>query len=187
MTCIVGLEHEGRAWMGGDSAAVTASDMSLRIMEKPKILAIKDVLLGSAGSIRVNQLIHFSLKIPRQKVRDDYRYLCTDFINALRECLKNGGSARMEEGGEEGMENNLLVGYRGHVYQIETDYNVQTYKIGFGACGNGGNYALGSLFSTQRTKLSPEKRITLALETAAYFSAGVSPPFHILVSKKYKK
>lgn len=188
MTCIVGLEHEGRVWMGGDSAGTREGDMALRILGDVKIFFVKDVLFGSSGSRRINQLLRFSLKIPHQKVKDDYRYLCTDLINAIRVCLKGGGNSGTEEHGEEEMEANVLTGYRGHLYNIETDYSVVTMaNIGFDACGSGENYALGSLFSTQETKLSPEKRITLALTTASYFSAGVAPPFSIMVSKKYSR
>jgi ATP-dependent protease HslVU (ClpYQ) peptidase subunit len=186
MTCIVGLEHDGKVWIGGDSATFRAGDLALRITEDAKIFSIKDIIFGSAGSLRVNQLVRFSLKIPPQKVKDDHRYLCTSFMDAFRKCLSDGGSIGAEEHGEEEIESNFLVGYRGHLYRIETDYNVQIPKIGFDACGSGEDYALGSLFSTQNSKLSPEERLTLAMEAAACFSASVSPPFSMLISKKYQ-
>ena len=187
MTCIVGLEHEGRVWIGGDSAGIRESDLSLRIMGNSKVFSKKDMLFGSSGSLRVNQLLRFSLKIPRQKGEDDLNYLCTDFVDATRKCLINGGNGGTEDHGEESMESNLLIGYRGSLYQMEKDYNVIIAKIGFDACGSGENYALGSLFSTMDTKLGPKERVATALSAAAYFSAGVYPPFSIIVSKKYKR
>lgn len=186
MTCIVGLEHEERVWMGGDSASIRLDNLDRRLLGNDKIFLTNGILFGSSGSARINQLFHFSLKIPRQKVKDDYQYLCTDFINAARECIRDGGHLKVEECGEE-IDGNILVGYRGHLYSIESDYNIRIPDIGFDACGSGENYALGSLFSTQGTKLNPKERLTLALEAAAYFSAGVSPPFSFLVSKKYKQ
>lgn len=187
MTCVVGLEHEGRVWIGGDSAAIESEVLSLRVRGDPKVFLVQRMLFGFTRSFRMGQLLRFSLIIPAQPAKsDDYRYLCTDFINAVRECLKNGGFAQTsEEGAEQG--GNFLIGYRGRLYNIDGDYQVGIPQIGFDACGCGGDYALGSLFSTQKTKLDPRKRIMMALTAATYFSAAVSPPFTIMVSRKYRR
>ena len=41
----------------------------------------------------------------------------------------------------------------------------------------GKDFALGSLYSTEKTNLTTQERINFALEAAAKFSAGVRPPF----------
>lgn len=184
MTCIVGIEDRGRVWIGGDSAAIETESLGLRIRGDPKVFSVRGVLFGFTHSFRMGQLLRFSLKIPRQAIKDDYRYLCTDFVNAVRECLTNGGCAQTNEGGAE-QGGNFLIGYRGHLYNIDSDYQVGIPKIGLDACGCGGDYALGSLLTTAGRKLTPKKRILQALVVASYLSAGVSPPFSMVVSKKY--
>ncbi|MEO3924086.1 hypothetical protein ABGB07_09550 [Micromonosporaceae bacterium B7E4] len=43
--------------------------------------------------------------------------------------------------------------------------------------GCGSEIALGALFATARTSMSPKRRVTVALEAAERFSAGVRGPF----------
>lgn len=193
MTCIVGLEHEGRVWMGGDSAGITINNLSLRVRGDSKVFSVDDVLFGFTSSFRMGQLLRFSLEIPRQIIKNDYHYLCTDFVDAVRNCLKTGGFATTiteEAGGKQNSQQGeqggtFLIGYRGKLYNIQSDYQVGIPTISFDACGCGEDYALGNLLATKGSTLSPRKRILKALTAATYFSAGVSPPFSILVSKKY--
>jgi ATP-dependent protease HslVU (ClpYQ) peptidase subunit len=53
----------------------------------------------------------------------------------------------------------------------------------YAAVGCGESYALGALHAMEPT-LSPKKRITRALEAAAFFSNGVTAPFHIMRIKR---
>lgn len=183
MTCIVGIEKAGQVWIGGDSAGLSGLDKKIR--EDSKVFKLKDdVLFGFTTSFRMGQLLHFSLEIPRQTVKDDYRYLCTDFINAVRNCLEKGGFAQIKENRETG--GTFLLGYKGKLYSVDSDFQVGRVIVGFDACGCGENYALGSLYTTKDLKFSPKENLLKALEAAAQFSAGVAPPFKIISSKKNK-
>ena len=78
----------------------------------------------------------------------------------------------METGGT------FLVGYKGRLFIVHSDYQVAIPSQQFAACGCGQDIALGSLYST--ASRSPLKRIELALKASQEFSAGVREPFHII-------
>ena len=44
MTCIVGLRHEGKAWIGGDSAGVGGLELTVR--RDPKVFKNGPMLFG---------------------------------------------------------------------------------------------------------------------------------------------
>jgi ATP-dependent protease HslVU (ClpYQ) peptidase subunit len=178
LTCIVGLVQDGVVYIGGDSAGVAGMDIKVRL--DPKVFIVdKRFIIGYTDSFRMGQLLRFSLKPPRQKPRvDDYEYMCTGFINAVRRCFTNGGYIKKQEERERG--GSFLVGYRGRLYEIASDFQVGINADSYSAIGCGEDYAHGSLFATEHSGLSPEERIRLALEAASHFSAGVHPPFVII-------
>lgn len=51
MTCVVALKHDGRVYMGADSAGV--GGYSLQIRNDPKIYRVKDLLFGFTTSFRM--------------------------------------------------------------------------------------------------------------------------------------
>ncbi len=178
MTCIVGVEDGGRVFIGGDSAGVQRGSFSLQIRTDPKVFQMGEMVFGFTSSFRMGQLLRFSLKLPRQGKKDDYQYLCTDFINSVKKCLKRGGFATVEKGAESG--GTFLMGYRGRLYSVYNDYQVGSVACGYNACGCGADYALGSMYATSGVMRDSRKRITMALQAVSQFSAGVAPPFTII-------
>lgn len=175
MTCIVAVEHEGRVYMGGDSAAVSGLD--IQAVVSPKVFLLGDILIGYTSSFRMGQLLEYNLEVPENKHGDDdLRYLVTGFVPAVRECLKAGGFTKIENGVEDG--GSFLIGYKGKVYLVASDFQVTRMRDGFAAVGCGTYYALGALGATEI--LDAEKAVTLALEVSARFSAGVCGPFYVL-------
>lgn len=177
MTCIVGIADGKSVWIGGDSAGVTG--LNLRVRADAKVFVNGPMVFGFTSSFRMGQLLHHSLVIPRQFEGHDDQWLCSDFVNAVRACLKDGGFATTHDGAESGGE--FLIGYRGHLYVVHSDYQISDPADQFAAVGCGDNYALGSLLNSIG---KPEQRIREALETAAHFSAGVSAPFVVLEGGK---
>ncbi len=175
MTCIVGIAENGKVYIGGDSAGVAGLDLTVRSDEK--VFLNGECLFGFTSSFRMGQLLRFSLNIPsRAENTDDYKYLVTSFIDSIRSTLKSGGYATTKDGGEVG--GTFLLGYRGRLYCVYSDYQVGAAADGFWACGCGEQIANGSLFST--IGASPRLRIDTALKAAERFSAGVRGPFTIL-------
>ena len=101
------------------------------------------------------------------------RYLNTIFVEAIRKCFKNGGYGEKDRGGT------FILGYRGRLFYIESDFQVGIPRSNYTAVGCGSDLCKGSLHTTEALKLPPRERIQLALKAAAEFSAGVSAPFVI--------
>jgi ATP-dependent protease HslVU (ClpYQ) peptidase subunit len=175
MTCIVGIAENGKVYIGGDSAGVAGLDLTVRSDEK--VFRNDEFLFGFTSSFRMGQLLRFSFYPPsRAEKMGDYKYLVTTFIDAVRSCLKTGGYATTKDGGEHG--GTFLLGYRGKLYVVDSDYQVGSAADGFASVGCGDQVAHGSLFST--IGKSPRDRIETALNAAERFSAGVRGPFTIL-------
>lgn len=177
MTVIVGIKHENKVYIGGDSAGVAG--LSLTIRADAKVFTKSDALgnqfaFGFTSSFRMGQLLRYSLSIPNlMPTADLERYLNTEFINSVRQTLKDGGYARAKEGEEIG--GTFLLAVQARLFKIDSDYQVGEPLQPYDACGCGEDIALGSLFSTQG---EPLQRLETALNAASQFSAGVRPPFH---------
>jgi ATP-dependent protease HslVU (ClpYQ) peptidase subunit len=126
----------------------------------------------------MGQLLRYKLSVPHQEPgqRDDSRHMATTFIDAVRETLKGGGFAEIDKSVEKG--GNFIVGYRGRIYVIYDDFQVEEPSCGYAAVGCGSDYAMGAMFS--RVLDTPQDRLDLALSAAAEFSVGVRPPFAFL-------
>src|SRR5436305_5717111 len=98
MTCIVGVAEQGVVYIGGDSAAVSSYNKTVK--RDPKVFKKGDLLFGTCGSVRMRQLLQYKLDIPVYSGGDLMEYLVTHFINAVRDCFKDGGFAKAENGRE---------------------------------------------------------------------------------------
>lgn len=175
MTCIVSILEKGKIYMGGDSAGIAGLSISIR--DDPKVFTNGPFIIGFTSSFRMGQILRFKFEPPKQTVyQTDYEYMVTDFIDAVRECFSRNGFGDKDAT----MGGTFLVGYKGNLYTIEKDHQVGIPNVPYDAVGCGADLALGSLYSTQGSKLTPEERITLALKAASAFSAGVAPPFLII-------
>jgi ATP-dependent protease HslVU (ClpYQ) peptidase subunit len=179
LTCIIGVVHEDKVYMGGDSAGVGGYALIIRADEK--VFQNGPFLMGFTTSFRMGQLLWYSLSAPAHPFDgngqpiDTYKYMVTIFINAVRQCLKDGGYASTEKGQEFG--GTFLVGYKGKLFMIQDNYQVAESVDNFQSVGCGDEIARGALCVTP--DLPPEQRIKLALEAAERYSAGVRGPFLI--------
>lgn len=175
MTCIVGLEHNGRVYIGGDSAGVSDYDLTVRADEK--VFRSGPFVMGFCGSFRMGQLLRYRLEAPKlPKDPDDLdRWMVCEFVDAVRECLAAGDHLKKKAGHES--EGEFLVGVRGRLFTVQADFQVARSSHTYDAVGCGANLALGSLFTSEG--VSPRKRVQVALYAAEQFSAGVRGPFTI--------
>jgi ATP-dependent protease HslVU (ClpYQ) peptidase subunit len=181
MTCIIGIVDNGVVYIGGDSAGVSGSNIHRR--KDTKVFGIKNerssfFLIGFTTSFRMGQLLRFKLELPVIE-KDLYEYMCTDFIDAVRKCLKDGGYSKEKDGEESG--GNFLVGVEGRLFEVHSDYQVAESETDFLATGCGEYYARGSLFTSVNKK--PYDRIIIALEAATEFSTGVCGPYTLMDSE----
>ena len=175
MTCIVGLEHEGKVYIGADSASVGGWEVKATRLRK--VFQRSRFLIGYTGSFRMGQLLQHQLTVTPQNGESDEEYMVCKFVEAVRTCLKDGGFAKVENNVDEGGQ--FIIGFNGQLYLVDDDFQVNSMAQGFYAVGCGRGYALGAM--KVLNDLPPKQRIRKALETAAYFSGAVCKPFRIKV------
>ncbi len=177
MTAIAGIAENGKVWIGGDSAGV--GGLSLSIRSDPKVFINGEFIFGYTSSFRMGQILEhlFSPPVPYEG-ENGMAYMVKRFIPGVKEALKNGGYQRHESGQDIG--GTFLVGYRGQLYEVESDYQVARVAQPYDACGCGRDLILGSLHATESFGMLPQKRITMALDAAVAFSAGVRGPYTIM-------
>lgn len=175
MTCIVGLIQKGKTYIGADSAGAIGLDVSVR--KDPKVFKVNDFVIGCTSSFRMIQLLRYSLQLPKvYPDADIYQYMCTEFVNAVRTCFRNGGFLRLDNNVESG--GKFLVGYKDRLFVVEYDYQVGENELKYYAVGCGESFALGALDAIG-DEIPAEEMIKKALNIAAYRSGGVRPPFII--------
>jgi len=179
MTCIVGIvDKKGkRVFMGADSAGSADNDLVIR--KDPKIFRNKGFVIGCTSSYRMIQLLRFSLKPPEINEKELYAYMCTDFVDSVRKCFKEGGFIqKYKDGDEQG--GTFLVAYKDRLFRIEDDFQVGEMFNGMDAIGCGGTVAQGALHILSNQNIEWEDKITGALETSEFYTNGVQRPFIIL-------
>ncbi len=174
MTCVVGVVHEGKVWMGGDSAGAD-SGWSLSLRVQPKVFKRGPFLIGYTTSFRMGQLLQWTLATDPPE-GDPFEFMCTGFIDAVRKSLKDGGFAKKSDEKEEG--GSFLVGFAGRLFGVHSDYQVSEETCGYDAVGCGAEVARGAMSATPRW--NPERRLSTALVAAERHSAGVRGPFTVL-------
>ena len=175
MTCIVGLVHKNKVWVGGDSAGVNARELKIRPRADEKVFKNGDFIIGIAGSFRMGNVLRYSLDIPKFSGKDVRKFMSNDFIEATRKAFVDG---QVVSNSTEAFPGVFIVGYKDNLFTVQADYQVAVHENGFDAVGCGEAYALGALRSS--TRRNPEKKVLEALMAAEEFSGGVQRPFRIL-------
>jgi ATP-dependent protease HslVU (ClpYQ) peptidase subunit len=176
VTCIVGLAHGDKVYIGGDSAGVDQS-FSVAVRADRKVFRNGEMLFGIAGSFRMGNLLQHRLVVPqRDEAGDVFRYMVTDFIDAVRRTMHEGG-VMLKEDNLESMDGDFLCAIAGRIFVVYGDMQVGENLEPYVSIGIGAPIAEGSMFSTKGKK--PEDRVRLALEAAEEHSGGVRGPFHI--------
>ena len=178
MTCIVGYldKKNKKVILGGDSAAV--GEDTTFVNNDSKVFGVGDFIIGCTTSFRMIQLLKFSFKPPKVK-KEIFEYMCTDFVNAVRECFIEGGFMEtFENGSDKG--GCFLVGYKNRLFRIEEDFAVFENANGIDAVGCGDEFALGALHTISDQQIKSDDKVIKALQTAAYYSNGVCEPFYII-------
>ena len=179
MTCIVGLLDGGEVYIGGDSAGVNMAAYSIAGRKDEKVFGNGEFIFGFTSSFRMGQLLRYAFNPPPYYTDVDlYKYMVTDFVDAIRWCLKKGGYAQKEKEEESG--GTFLVGFKGHLFMIEDNYQVAEHCDPYFSVGCGEEYAKGCLYALQDTNMTPEEKIIKALKAAEKFSIGVRGPFNII-------
>lgn len=175
MTCIVAIAEKGKVYMGADSAG--SNSITTIPRKDSKIFRNNGFLFGITSSFRMGQILRFRLTCPHYKGKKEldslYQFMCTDFIDSVRNSFKDYGYGKIENNEESG--GSFLVGFEGHLFEVYDDFQIAMSIDNYASIGSGEQFARGSLFSTKGMK--PNKRLKLALKAATRFSPTVSKPF----------
>jgi ATP-dependent protease HslVU (ClpYQ) peptidase subunit len=171
MTAVVGLVDNGDVYIASDSCGVAG--LSVTVRNDVKSFVNGPFVIGGTTSFRMLQLLRFKFSPPAQTVhQEDYEYMVTSFIDAARKCFVDNGFGNPSTGGS------FLVGYRGNLYAIDSDFQVGIPAENYSAVGCGQDLCLGAMFANGH--LPPQERLTNALSAASKFSGGVCAPFNIV-------
>lgn len=184
MTCIVGLVDNGVVYIGADSLGSNGYTKTVR--NDRKVFKLKNgdnSILGFTTSFRMGQLLMYADNLIDKKdtLNINHEYLVTKFVPNVIKLFESNGYGRNNDGEKYG--GTFLIGHKDRLYKIESDYQVEEAYYNFNACGSGEDFALGSLYSTINSNLSPEQRVIYALKASSEFSTGVQPPFYIMNTK----
>lgn len=172
MTCIIGLEHNSKVYIGGDSAAI--NNVAIYETNIRKVFQAGPFLFGWTQSFRMGQILQYHLRVEKQTTeQDDMQYMVVTFIEAVHDCLKEYRFDKDKE--DDGPV--FLVGYNGHLYTIYQDYQVQHFARGINAVGSGTEFALGAMSAYK--DMPPVKRIKRALNIAGQWSESVCGPYYV--------
>lgn len=178
MTCIVGLKHKGKVYIGGDSLG-SDSDFNKVVRADEKVFAKGEMIFGFTTSYRMGQILKYAMSIPtRPEGIDDMEFLVAHFIPTLINAYEEGRYSNSDKGRLTG--GTFLLAYRKELYKIEDDFQVGKPVDDYEACGCGHAYAKGSLFATKYIKMEPKERLLTSLHAATRHSAGVDGPYKIV-------
>jgi ATP-dependent protease HslVU (ClpYQ) peptidase subunit len=172
MTCIIGLEENGKAYIGADSAA--AGGWEVLSTQIPKLFTVGKFTIGFTSSYRMGQILNYQVEFPDDTEISADHYMITHFVETARLRFRELGYSKIENNQEEGGQ--FVVGFRSRIYTVYPDFSINRFTEGVTACGCGREYALG-VMAALKGQLQPAARIERALEIAAQFSQGVKPPF----------
>jgi ATP-dependent protease HslVU (ClpYQ) peptidase subunit len=181
MTCIVSIKEGNKTYIGGDSAAVAGLSVSVR--NDSKVFRNKQMLIGFAGSFRMGQIVRFAFKPPKyEKEKDIYEYMCVDVMKSLQKAFEKNGFNGENKKSEKETAGQMLIAYKGQLYEIDVDYQVGIPAEKYSSIGCGSDLALGALYALDaaNSDLTPEQKITIALDAACKFNGGVLPPYNIM-------
>lgn len=178
MTCIVGIEVNGKVLMGSDGCASTSYNKFE--YDEPKLFIKNNILFGYTTSFRFADIIKYHVNIPAHESGvSDKEYLIGSLVTEIRNKLKDHGFTSISNNKESG--GTALIGYKDKLYVLQDDFSIVRYNGGYNSCGCGIYFALGSLHTTKTMyNISPEDRVKLALEASSAHAVGVSTPFHIM-------
>lgn len=173
MTCVVAVTDGLKVKMGSDSAAANDDVISQRVC--PKVFVRGEFGIGYCYSFRLGQIIEYFFEPPKiDKDVDLMRYMVTKFVPALKVALEENDYPYHEDEKDRWM---VLVGIRGKIFCIESDFQVGLDAEEVAAIGAGAELALGAMFVSLELDYELLEIAELGLTAAAKFSPFVIEPF----------
>lgn len=181
MTCIAGAIKGDEVWIGADAVSAH-SNGEARISTQAKVFQIGEFLIGSSGTLRVQQIIRYLFTPP--KIESDLiSYMVKVFIPALRTTIKENGGEITAADGTLLIDGRYLIGVRGRLFEIDSSYAVFEAKAPYAAVGCADQEALSAMFtatSLMAGDITPKQVVERGLLAAVEFDTSIRQPFTIL-------
>ena len=170
MTCIVGMVDNGYVYIGGERGA--SDDNAIISSTRPKVGVRNGWIYGFAGTFGIGQLIE-CIDLPSlDRDEDVYTYIRLDIVEKLKGAIESYSKDNEENTTE------WLIGCQGRLFEMSSaDWGV--CEVSYTSIGSGFPYALGSLYTSIRTK-DVEKRLRMAISAAIEYSPSCRGPIDIL-------
>ena len=182
MTVIIGVKEGDTVIIGGDSASIGLNYGKGHRSDK-KVFAVGEFIFGCTTSWRMIQLLQFMFTPPEpQAGRKGMNYMVCQFVPAVKSLFSSNGFGRVEN--SVGSGGDFLVGWRGGLYEIQSDYQV-IEAVDILACGCGEQFALGAARAIAgKTGRLGVCGVVKALNVCSHQSAGAYPPFYVQSLRK---
>lgn len=178
MTCVIGMIKDDKVYIGADNVG---SNLSIKISRNDnKVFKKDEMIIGCTTSFRMINILQYQLQLPLHdpKISTD-EYMYTSFIEEVRYLFREKGFSKIDSNVEIG--GDFIVGYKGNLYNICEDFQIEKPADNFACVGSGMPYAYGAMKILIENKLlSAEEIITKALEVAEYYNPFVRKPFNIM-------
>ena len=174
MTCIIGLEEDGRVYIGADSCTSNGGFDRDSVLDK-KIFRKNGFIFAHTGTVRAKQIIEHLIDFPSPKTFDD-NFVINKIAEPIRSKFKEIGYSEIKDN-QESTEDGFIIAYKQSAYFIYSNYTVSRNKDGLITAGCGGRFARGAMLALK--DLPPIERIERALEIASICSVAVESPFEI--------
>jgi len=182
MTCIAAVKVKDSIWVGGDSAGVSESALTIR--KDSKVFRNGNFLIGFTSSFRMGQILRYKLKNPKHiESITPVEYLNTIWIDEVRNTFKTEGYSDITSNVESG---GCFIGaYKGVLFSVHSDFQIAIPALDFEAVGSGGEIAKGSLYTQKVLNKNKDGKsmVKLALQSAEKMNAYVRKPFKIMKIK----
>lgn len=182
MTCVVGIVNEdGRITIAADSSAVDNNIVTRHA--RPKVFTKGEFGIGYCHSFRLGQILEFHFDPPpmKKKMTEDeiVKYMITEFIPQMRVDLSINDYPTHDDEKENW---GVMVGIRGHLFIIESDFHLSYDEQHYAAMGAGIEYALGAMHGMDTMGGHQNKNLFLesALLAAERYCPYVVKPFDFI-------
>jgi len=137
MTCIVGLEFEGKVYLAGDNQGTGFNNKSIHT--QPKVFEKGGAIFGFTSTYRWGQILEHCLRdvIEPADINKTYDWLVQTLVpTIMKECKASEYDEKSR---------NCLIGVNGQLWQLQSDWSVLRSVDGFTAAGSGYEYARGAM------------------------------------------
>jgi ATP-dependent protease HslVU (ClpYQ) peptidase subunit len=174
MTCITALVSDGIGYIAGERGATDGS--TILAISEPKVWKHEEYLFGYYGSFAAEKIKYNFLPSPVED-NDLATFMNSTFLEELYDVYESCHINRHED-----LE--FLVVVQGQIFVHNSeDFSMTQYDTPFLAKGSGGEFAMGSLWTTVQARIEPDKSLELALQVAITYSPSCLGPIDILSSE----